>query len=425
MDNNKKTKDQLIKELRKAGEALAKAKNELEEQDWGIKKTNNAIRSLYSELEEKNKKLQDLDKLKSDFVSTVSHELRTPLATTKDAIILVLDELPGKINEKQKTILNIAKNNINRLERIINNILDVSKIEAGKVELKRETINIADLVKQIAASFESKIKQKGLELKVNVPDVNVYVDQDKMPQIFSNLIANAIKFTEKGRIEISVAEKEKTIECTVRDTGKGIPKKDIPRVFGKFQQFARASGAEEKGTGLGLSIVRSLIELHRGGIWFESFEGKGTEFTFTIPKCTAKALFRDYVADGIKKAIQNNEDMSIIVASLSKPDELKKKLSAEDADLLLKDIEDKFNKWLNRSDDIVIRDNGEISILLPDCDKACALRVIERLKQNLQDYLAQQDLGDKIKARFNIAAYPEDAKNGEGLINVVSLHPPL
>ncbi|MEW5758243.1 MAG: PAS domain S-box protein [Candidatus Omnitrophota bacterium] len=237
------------------------------------------------ELEEKNRELQRIDQLKTDFVSVVSHELRTPLSITKEGISLVLDEIPGQINEQQKKMLTISKDNMDRLARIIDNMLDISKIEAGRIELKKEKINLNDLIRKITASFDAKIKEAGLELRLNIPvdSIDVFIDSDKMTQVFVNLINNAIKFTQKGFIEAGVYLKDSSVECFIQDTGVGIAKENLPKLFGKFQQFDRVAGPGEKGTGLGLSIAKGLIELHGGKIWAESEFGKGTRFTFTIP----------------------------------------------------------------------------------------------------------------------------------------------
>ncbi len=229
-----------------------------------------------------------LDRLKDEFISTVSHELRTPLSITKEGVSLVLDGIPGVINEKQRQILDAVRNNIDRLARIINELLDISKIEAGKVEVKRESVNIADLINSIISLFSFKAKEKNLQIKVNLPPqgINISVDADKIRQVFSNLIDNAIKFTQRGFVEISAQEKDNFVECTVQDTGVGISQEDFPKIFEKFQQFGRAAGPGEKGTGLGLSIAKAIIELHGGKISVESQEGKGTKFIFTLPRYT-------------------------------------------------------------------------------------------------------------------------------------------
>ena len=235
--------------------------------------------------------LKRIDQMKTNFISTLSHELRTPLAITKEGLSLVLDRIPGQINEKQEGILAAAKHNIDRLARIINAVLDISKIEAGNVELKMELVNIVDKANEVVASFAPQAKNKGLELKTSFssPAINIYLDSDKIIQIFSNLISNALMFTKEGHINIRIEEMEHEVECHVADTGIGIPENDLPMVFSKFQQFDRVAGAGEKGTGLGLSIVKNLVEMQRGKIRVESKRGSGTKFAFTFPKHKTKA----------------------------------------------------------------------------------------------------------------------------------------
>lgn len=244
------------------------------------------IKRTQNELIASNKELLRLDQLKSDFVSTVSHELRTPLSIIKEGVALVLDRITGDVNEKQKKILTTAKDNIDRLARIIDALLDMSRIESGMVELKKGMIELTALIRKVASSFESAVKNKGLKLELDVPgkEVMCNADNDKLIQVFTNLVGNAVKFTEKGCIKISCADKGSEVECAVSDTGVGIADENIPKVFSKFQQFGRLPGPGEKGTGLGLSIAKGIIDLHGGRIWVDSKLNKGTTFIFTLPK---------------------------------------------------------------------------------------------------------------------------------------------
>lgn len=244
--------------------------------------------SIYDITERKKveKELKSLAELKTEFISTVSHELRTPLSITKEGLSLIMDRIPGAINERQSVILTAAKNNIDRLARIIDDLLDISTIESGRMRLKREQVNIVEVLKPIIAGFEPRAKEKNLELKTKFSSENIalFAEQDKIIQIFTNLIGNALKFTAKGWIKISLKELKDSIECSVADTGIGISENDLPKVFDKFQQFRRSVGPGEKGTGLGLSIVRGLVDAHQGKIWVESKQGSGTKFTFILPK---------------------------------------------------------------------------------------------------------------------------------------------
>ncbi len=230
-------------------------------------------------------KTKEIDKAKTEFVSTVSHELRTPLAIVLEGVSLVLDEIVGKINKKQKDTLLIAKNNLLRLASIINGVLDIAKIEAGKMEINKTLIDIGELIKKTTDIFSFKANKKGLQLRIVLPKrIHIYADPEIISQVLINLIGNSMKFTSAGYIEVGVTESANEIQCYVSDTGMGIAKKNLPLAFDKFQQFERQMGPGEKGTGLGLPICKAYIIAHQGKIWIESEEGKGTKVIFTLPK---------------------------------------------------------------------------------------------------------------------------------------------
>lgn len=236
------------------------------------------------DLEATNKELQKIDKLKTDFISVVSHELRTPLSIIKEGISLISDGIPGKINKEQEEILETAGSNIDRLACIISNLLDITRIESGKIELKKGQVNICELIERVVGSFN--FKEKNLELKVHLPkkELIAYADASRITQVVVNLIDNAFKFTQEGFIEVNIEEKEKSVEFSVMDSGRGIAKDNLQKVFDKFQQFERPVGEGTKGIGLGLPIAKALIEMHNGKIWAESEYGKGSKFTFSLPK---------------------------------------------------------------------------------------------------------------------------------------------
>jgi|GEM_PF-3662987 len=244
------------------------------------------------ELLEANQKLEKLNRLKDEFVSTISHELRTPLSITKEGISLVLDRIPGEINPEQESILATARGNMDRLARIINDLLDISKLEAGRVHLRREKLEIEEIFRQVAGTFGSRASAQGLSLEVRVPErlPSVYADSDKLTEILTNLVDNALKFTKNGSIRLTAKADGEWVECAVEDTGTGIAAEDLPRIFSKFEQFGRISGAGAQGTGLGLAIVKHLVELHHGEIRVESEPKKGTRFIFTLPLPPADIL---------------------------------------------------------------------------------------------------------------------------------------
>jgi len=352
-----------------------------------------------------------LDKLKDDFINTVSHELRTPLSITKEAISLILEKVQGEINDQQTEILTIAKNNIERLARIINGLLDVSKIEAGKIELRKEDIDLQSLVGEVAQSFEGKAQEKGLDLRLSLPEATVlaYADEDKLAQVFTNLVDNAVKFTVTGSIEIRVEEKDGNIECRVRDTGIGIAPEDIPKIFDRFTQFGRKDGPGEKGTGLGLSIVKGLVEVHGGEILVESEVGKGTEVTFTLPRLSFKERLQEYLSSMIQEAADRKGVFSLIVFSVREMTGLLSR-SPEKTEAGMKELEQVLKRSLRRRADTVIHNQGRFYLILPETKKKDAPFVLERMKENLKLAVdASEFLRDALTLETEILSYPEDA----------------
>ncbi|MCA9398243.1 MAG: hybrid sensor histidine kinase/response regulator [Candidatus Omnitrophica bacterium] len=288
-------KPYIIEEVRARVQIQLKLRQILKDVQWASEKTNAGIKMLYKELDKRNKQLQEFDRLKDEFLGNVSHELRTPLTIIRESISQIVDGLIGDVPEKQRQYLSRALANIDRLKNIIDNLLDISKIEKGWVELYKEKVNLVALVKDICADFQTKAAAQNLELRYELPedDVHVLIDMEKTIQVFTNLIGNALKFTKKGSITVSLKEWEDFVQCEVADTGMGIAAKHLPQLFNKFKQFSRTHSPGEKGTGLGLTIAKSIIELHGGNIHVESREGKGTTFIFTLPKYCQRRLVHE------------------------------------------------------------------------------------------------------------------------------------
>ncbi len=227
-----------------------------------------------------------VEEFRNDIVRTVSHELRTPLSIEKGGVGLLLDGSTGTINKKQKTILTTVMKNIDRLSRMIDSLLSISKIEAGKIELKKEAMNLSDAVREVIFDFKIPAKEKNIKLETDLPKEKamVFADPDRIMQVVSNLVDNALKFTLQGSVTLSIRILQREVECDVRDTGIGITAENMPKLFEKFQQFSRIVGPGEKGLGLGLSIAKEIVEMHGGKLWSKSALGQGTTMTFILPK---------------------------------------------------------------------------------------------------------------------------------------------
>ena len=244
------------------------------------------LESNIKELKKMNEELKALDQLKDDFVHNVSHEFRLPLTIIQESIRQIAEGMHGEVNQAQLKYFNMSLRNIHRLKTLIENMLDISKIEQGKLEIIKTNVDVGQIIKEAISDFSQKIERKGIEIKLGLPSqtVEVPADKDKITQVIVNLLGNAYKFTEKGYITISVVDIAGYIECSIQDSGIGISPKDLPFLFSKYHQFDQRKGQQEKGTGLGLVISKNIVELHNGQIYVESTEGKGTKFTFTLPK---------------------------------------------------------------------------------------------------------------------------------------------
>ncbi len=239
-------------------------------------------------LKEANKRLKKLDRLKSDFVSMVSHEIRTPITIMKEGISLCLEGIAGELTDMQHELLSGTLQSVFRLQRLVTELLDLSKIEDGNLELHRSTIDLGDVAQQVQNDYKNQAADKRIRLHLSIPSepVSVHADRDKIIQVFHNLVSNAIRYTESGGdVWIRVEDtREKEIVCSVSDTGIGIAEENMRDLFSKFKQFGQPKGTDYKGTGLGLAIAKGLVEKHGGRMWVESEPGKGSTFYFSIPR---------------------------------------------------------------------------------------------------------------------------------------------
>jgi signal transduction histidine kinase len=239
------------------------------------------------EAKKTNIELQRLSELKSEFAGVVAHELKTPLTVIKEGIGMVLDGVDGPVNESQRGTLGLARNNVDRLGRLINNVLTYERLESGKMELEFEKISLNELVQEVFQFMEWAGLQKNLKMHLQTPQETIWAccDSDKIKEVLINLIDNSFKNTPSGgevRIEMRGGEKE--ILFQVEDTGIGIPKKDQEEIFKMFRQASAPGTVKIPGAGIGLTVCKLIVELHQGKISVESELGRGTKFTVRIPK---------------------------------------------------------------------------------------------------------------------------------------------
>jgi signal transduction histidine kinase len=240
---------------------------------------------LFRQIEEKGRELEMASRHKSQFLANMSHELRTPLNAILGYTELILDSIYGEVSEKVRGVLLRLEKSGRHLLGLINDVLDLSKIEAGQLTLSLSDYSMKEVIQTVFTGVESLATDKKLRLKASVPpDLPLgRGDERRITQVFLNLIGNAIKFTEAGEIKVQVATADDAFVVSVADTGPGIAPEDQQKIFEEFQQVDSSSTRTKGGTGLGLAIVKRIIRLHGGQIWVESSLGKGSTFWLSLP----------------------------------------------------------------------------------------------------------------------------------------------
>jgi two-component system, NtrC family, sensor histidine kinase KinB len=226
--------------------------------------------------------LREIDRLKSEFIATASHELRTPLTSVQMGIYLLLEGAAGELSDKQMEVLSSCREDCERLDKLMRDLLDLSRIEAGESKPVLEPIKTKDLIDAAREELRPQVESKGLRFKVDAPfDLPaVNVDRSQVERVLANLVMNAIRSTQQGEIRISARQRGNSVAISVSDSGSGIPPKYLPQIFDKFMQVP---GAANGGAGLGLAISKLIVEAHGGQISVQSEPGKGSTFTFTLP----------------------------------------------------------------------------------------------------------------------------------------------
>jgi len=234
-------------------------------------------------------KEREVERLKSEFISLVSHELRTPLSSVSGYIDMIIECDAGEINEEQKDYLRVAKRNVDKLTKLVTDLLTVSRIEAGAIKLNLETLNVADVVRDTVYNLRPQFnsKNQNIALETSNEDTSVYGDAERLGQVFTNLLSNAQKYTpNEGHITVKLGVEGPHVRIEVKDTGIGLTKEDLQKLFTKFFRSRDSEAQQITGVGLGLWITRSLVEMHGGEITVTSEYGKGSTFTVFLPRYT-------------------------------------------------------------------------------------------------------------------------------------------
>ncbi len=258
----------------------------------------------------------EADRAKTEFVSMVSHELRTPMTSIKGYTDLLLMESVGELNDGQEKFLSIVRNNIDRLTMLVDDLLDISRIESGRLELTPQPMSLEDAVGRVVTSMEARADEKGLRLASQLPSdlPPVQADPDRVAQILTNLVGNACQYTSSGgEVAVSAEARDGMVQVVVRDTGIGISPKDRERIFDRFFRADSPEVQGTSGTGLGLPIVKSLVEMHGGEIWVESDLGEGSRFNFTLPTEDKSELLPPPPASSTFLVVEDDRDIAELI----------------------------------------------------------------------------------------------------------------
>lgn len=253
------------------------------------------VEEATQELREANKKLKKLDAAKSEFVSIASHQLRTPLTVIKGYISMMLEGSFGRVPKKQKESLERVAESNERLIQLVENLLNISRIESGRLRFNFELVKMEDMVVSVVEELSSQAKKKGIKMVYDIPSKSlqaIMLDREKIRQVVMNLVDNAIKYTNEGEVKVQLQKIDDEIQFSVSDNGMGISDDDLPNLFTKFTRGTDTPLIHTEGTGLGLYVARQMIEAHQGRIWAKSRGvGEGSAFCFTLPLKRAKKKY--------------------------------------------------------------------------------------------------------------------------------------
>ena len=250
-----------------------------------ITELNRELETSGKELEEARQRLFELNESKSRFLAIAAHELRTPMTAAKTAVSLLQAGMMGPVGEQQLEVLDIIHQNVDRLVRLVNDLLDLARIEAGKVDLECRDFDVSGILRHAAELMAAEAARRSIRIRVQGGPVNWNADSDRVLQVVLNVLGNAVKFTpEGGHVVLEATEIDEGLQVEIRDSGQGISPEELPLLFKPFERLSNEATRKANGTGLGLSISRELVELHGGRIWPESVVGQGTSVFFVLPR---------------------------------------------------------------------------------------------------------------------------------------------
>ena len=379
-------------------------------------------------LQAANTRLKDLAALRDEFVAKVSHELRTPLTAIKEGVSLILDQALGPINGEQRDFLVTVDRDTDRLSDLIGNMLDLSKLEAGRLRLSRRRVAVHRLIESAIDGY--KAVAEGRTITAQLPVVtDIFVDPRRILQVITNLFSNAVKFTkEGGHITFDVHEQDESVAVSIQDDGVGIAQDDLTKVFKKFSQVGEGE-QRLRGTGLGLALCKELVELHRGTLSVSSVPGRGSRFTVSLPMYTANVVLEESFKELLEAARRNQQEaVALIVLDCAILDIQRngssRNITAADTSTeppkarieRLERIAGLIRQYVSRRD-IVLSIEPRWVVLLAITDVGGAAAIIKRLSAMMLGDATTNGHGcaASVGLRFGVGTYPIDGVDVHGL----------
>jgi len=353
------------------------------------------------------------DRAKTEFIAAISHELRTPLTSLQNSVSNILAGVTGKVSTKTRRYLHTMKNDCHRFADLINDLLDMAKLEAGSMPINRRVMNLVTMITDMIKDFAGQAKDKDVELLCEIDEhvSPVYADPKRIRQVLANLLGNAVKFTDPGgRICIRSYDRgEDDVVTMVQDTGIGISPDLQKQIFSKFYQISRQVGPGYNGSGLGLAICDGIVAVHGGSIWVESTEGKGSKFYFSLPKTNPFIVLRKHLDALAKRGTRKAGKFALFIINFDVPSELNEQLK-HDVSSLVGEMLTEIDRFVNGTEDLAIRtEESEIVLVATEKQKGYIQTIIEKIQKITQNNLRKNYGHTTILPMLGVAVYPTDS----------------
>jgi signal transduction histidine kinase len=359
-----------------------------------------------------------VDRQKSHLLGVITHELKAPTAIIREASAQLQEGYYGRLKADQIKCLSAVSRSTDRLKHMIDELLETTELDTGNMKLNRHAVLVQSIVHDAVNSFRTRAAKKKITIRAQFLSrgLKAFADADRLAQVFNNLIGNAIKFTNKGRINIELSEKNDRVVCRISDTGRGMAPEDLPHIFDKFKQAGFKLSGGDRGLGLGLSIVKGIIEDHEGTIRVESLLDQGTTFTFDLPKYSSKYEFQEYITERLPKISKTGQGLSVIIFGTGTSPDKKLTKVLEGMEVLIK------SELRNENDKVFNSDDTTLAVL-QEAGKKDAVIVAERIQKMIDRKFSKKALLKDSGFRFNVVSYPEDVKSTLEFIKRAHIEP--